>query len=210
MKNAASAARNAAGASAGTPDFYRIAEIAPLPASFPFKPEMQETKGVGSGSTGILTTRYLIRPLTSEDTLAEMDDLPFQKIAIKEDVSAETEIGLPFSDPFIGEDDSTNFFDSSASSSSEGKVEYPNTTAGQMKSTANSEMRAVTTTRGAGVDGNDSSTDEAALDVGTETTIHQLSKADVSYLAHQNRILLTYFDKQVEAGNNSTLPEIQS
>jgi hypothetical protein len=46
IKHAAAAARLASGAGLGAPDFDRISKIAPLPASFYFKPILKDPKGV--------------------------------------------------------------------------------------------------------------------------------------------------------------------
>jgi hypothetical protein len=46
IKHAAAAARLASGAGLGAPDFDRISKIAPLPASFYFKPILKDAKGI--------------------------------------------------------------------------------------------------------------------------------------------------------------------
>jgi hypothetical protein len=48
VKHAAAAARLAAGAGLGAPDFDRINKIAPLPASFCFKPILKDAKGISN------------------------------------------------------------------------------------------------------------------------------------------------------------------
>lgn len=48
VKNAAAAARLAAGAGLGTPDFYQISKIAPLPPCIPFVPTVRDVKGTTS------------------------------------------------------------------------------------------------------------------------------------------------------------------
>eukprot|EP00980_Cylindrotheca_fusiformis_P013485 scaffold3437_cov113-Cylindrotheca_fusiformis.AAC.52 len=53
VKHAAAAARLAAGAGLGAPDFDRISKIAPLPQSFPFKPIMKDAKGESSDKYGL-------------------------------------------------------------------------------------------------------------------------------------------------------------
>lgn len=53
IKHAAATARLAAGAGLGAPDFDRISKIAPLPASFFFKPILKDTKGESSDKYGL-------------------------------------------------------------------------------------------------------------------------------------------------------------
>lgn len=180
VKNAASAARNAAGASAGTPDFYMIAQIAPLPTSFPFKPEILEIKGAG---TGVPTTRYVIRPLSEEETIVGIDELPLQLIADDDVESMDISGQMAFSDPFSDEAS-----DSTCSS------------AAFVSADRNEEsLRALirdTTTDEAAFDGKVPTAHMTASGSANGSIIQQLTKADISYLAHQNRILLEYFKKQ--------------
>lgn len=165
VKNAASAARNAAGAGMGVPDFYRINKIAPLPASEPFKPVIDETKAGGE----IATQRYIIEPLdasvTDSMTLDSSDEdgmnasWPLERYM--------ENIELPVADPF---EDS-----GSSPKNSEG-----------------GEKRAATTNLGEGEkDGEEKDTPKANSATG-EGEIWSLSKADISYLSHQNQTLILH------------------
>lgn len=177
VKNAASAARNASGAGTGNPDFYNIAKIAPLPPSAPFRPVIKESKsGFDAGSSAV-TPRYMIQPINVEEQEAgeeetAMDVLPLDAGSWPpgdgEDQARISSSDFEFDDNFLidseGDQDDTV----------RRRGADPANTRGREEQTPHDD---------------DFATAATTATTTTTSTALQLSQADVSYLAHQNRIL---------------------
>jgi hypothetical protein len=199
---APAAARNAAGAERSTPDFYRISRIAPLPPSTPFTPAVaQETTNANDDAP-----RHAIESLEVEDTVnydilgGDIDDVQLM-------------VGwpgnLPFSDPF--EEDSSD----SDSGRKRRKVEsrdasnrkWPSQESGPQsgakvlasRSTAADDTKSLTSVEKNNANVKTSSVEDSSKEAEES---QQLTKADLCYLDHQNRILLLYVEKEV-AGEKS-------
>jgi hypothetical protein len=187
VKSAAAAARNAAGAGSGPPDFYRISAIAPLPPATPFRPVAQESKGDDDDSP-----KYSIETLSLDDageTLEEMSTIGWSAQQSSEATS------LPFSDPFE-EDSPTSGI--ARSRKAEG-IDHSGTSRQEAQRGQRGSVSAQT--------GTDllpsletSSKDAAMSNAETVTEAHaqKLSKADLNYLAHQNQILMLHVEKDSE------------
>ena len=192
VKNAASAARNAAGADMGTPDFYRIGKIAPLPPSIPFKPVIQESKGASGDNSG--STRLVILPLNSgEERPDELEDLSLSSgwgIAGAQSSGIAVTQG-EFADPFQEEAQNPP----GGGPALEG-AEGTNQEASRTDPVAAGSM---------GEETPEMNTQEGAYEqqTATDSFNEQLSKADISYLAHQNRILLSHFGTMIQGQRHS-------
>jgi hypothetical protein len=198
VRNAASAARNAAGAGTGNPDFYRIARIAPLPPSIPFLPVVKETKSASDGSSSAAPNpRYVIQPLVlpvlnneegrKKKTAEELEDLHLAGWMPPQEqprVPGLLEIGDPFGNNYDGERRGSVVLqgdqdDEESRRSNEGSAGTTRREVDQADSTPAS------------------STTTAAPPPTSTDSSQQLSKADIVYLAHQNRILLSHLGKKL-------------
>jgi hypothetical protein len=211
VKSAAATARNAAGAGTGTPDFYRIEKIAPLPPATDFRPVARESKIDGDGPRSESETLDL---KDGNDTLEEMPMIGWST------PQSEGMHNVPFSDPFT--EDSTT---SSADVNSSKQPETMDTSNHSDDSTNSNESSHHCNVKQGGqqsVSSADKETDKASplpsqeasngdatsstTDVATKTEdqSQQLSKADLTYLAHQNRILLLHAEKGGNAPEKNT------
>jgi hypothetical protein len=90
VKHAAAAARLASGAGLGAPDFDRISKIAPLPASFYFKPILKDAKGVSNDD------KYGLELLDADDSywLSSKNGLSLEKTESKQGQVTETSASI--------------------------------------------------------------------------------------------------------------------
>lgn len=206
VKNAAATARYASGAGSGTPDFYRIAKIAPLPPATAFRPVVRESKVDGDGP------RYEIEPLDLKAENNFLDEMPMIGWGSAEQPLSDATI---FSDPSAEDtkdsadtvllhgqskttdssthsEDYTHSGDSSMDNSKDGHGRQQNVSLADEKADKNNPLSSLE----ANVD--TASHDRADTDTKTEIEFEKLSTADLAYLAHQNRILL----KHAETGIN--------
>ena len=168
VKNAASMARKQTGACVGgSPDFYRISQIAPLPPVMPYKIAIEAAKKSGDDTTSDVilaahfATRYVIEPLPVDVIKADLD----RPMSPEEPRQGNLE-PRSFADAFNerGSDKFEKVVD--AASGIEENVMYSSTRS--------------------------SSTGKSSLDL-TPFGMQGLSAADISYLAHQNRTLRKHF-----------------
>ena len=223
VKSAAAAARNSAGATTGTPDFYRISRIAPLPpAIVPSLPSDQlhnanvillSSQGmkVQSGAA-LLQSRSsshddvhdpLLGRLHIEEAWGDLDiesgeshigaarrgslsmvewDSQLRRQSgrgVPSDQLSEHVSQLPFSDPWEDDGDHTAQ-----------QISEP-----QHSSSADRPLQSANASAPGGLDAS-SNHSQGASSVGSQNI--QLSSADLSYLAHQNRILLKYAQRVEE------------
>jgi hypothetical protein len=106
VKKAASTARKQAGAGIGTPDFYRISRIAPLPPVIPYTIEVKLSKGHGDKAPAEMArpaTRYVIVPLEQEtDSFEPLGDVPIATQIMETQMYGDLE-SVSFADPFSSE-----------------------------------------------------------------------------------------------------------
>ncbi len=161
VKNAASTARIQAGAGIGTPDFYRISRIAPLPTVIPYKIELKLSERHGDKAPSEMAhpaTRYVIVPLEQEtESLEPLGDIPIATHIMETQMHGDLE-AVSFADPFSSE----------GSEDEESVIE--------VDGGVNSSIRSLSS--GSGSEMN--------------SAMKELSAADVSYLAHQNRSLMKH------------------
>lgn len=204
VKSAAAAARNAAGAGSGTPDFYRISQIAPLPPSAPFRPVAQEAKGDDDGP------RYQIEPFSVEENqfpaVAGYNDSLQEMPILGWDVGADTD-GMDFSDPF--DEGRLETREARRQSIPTGSLDSSNSSGGgqspqKRESQGNLKMAPPGDGSIPDLTKSDDHGDLKPKAGDIESHIQQLSKADISYLAHQNRILLVHVEKQQNVDDTKT------
>jgi hypothetical protein len=167
VKNAASTARKQAGAGIGTPDFYRISRIAPLPPVIPYKVEIKLSKRHGDNAPTEIAmahpaTRYVIVPLAETDSFEPLEDIPIVTQMLDTQRHGDLE-SVSFADPFSGEGGEDEL-----SGIEDGVIEVD----GGVTSSVRSLSSGSASEMNSGMKG--------------------LSAADVSYLAHQNRILMKH------------------
>jgi hypothetical protein len=186
VKSAAATARNVAGAGSGTPDFYRISAIAPLPPASPFQPVAQESKADDN------TPKYSIETLSLDDA-GEALEMPI--IGWSAPQSSETP-SLPFSDPF--EEDSPTS-GRARSRKAEG-MDHSGTSRHEAQRGQRGSVSAQTGTTDPSPSLETSSKDATNSNAETvnEAQVQKLSKADLNYLAHQNQILMLHVEKDSE------------
>jgi hypothetical protein len=177
VKNAASIARKQTGAGVGgSPDFYRISQIAPLPPVMPYKITIKLSKERGPDGTTDVTaahfaTRYVIEPLPVD--------------AIEEDVDHQ----MLLEDPREGNLTPRSFVDTFNKGGSDTMFEPAD------RAVSGSEESMM------GWRGRGASSSTRVSSMGTSTSgldlatmgMQGLSAADISYLAHQNRTLRKHF-----------------
>jgi len=210
VKNAASAARNAAGAGTGAPDFYRIAKVAPLPPSTPFKPAIQETKVVAGEDAA---PRYIIQPLTLDhNNHDELEEFSFTGWTAEE--PEEEIISVPFADPFgedlFGRKEGATAVERKAPGSTDELVSGKQGVDRGEAPEASSHSRRLSSRR---TEPSSSSSEEtvAARVVSSSSggeaissSGQKLSNADISYLEYQNRILQSMFAESSQMHTNAT------
>ena len=175
VKNAASIARKQTGAGVGgSPDFYRISQIAPLPPVMPYKIKIKLSNlrghdGTSDAMMAHFATRYVIEPLHVD--------------AIEEDVDHQ----MLLDDPREGNLTPRSFVDTFNEGGSDNNFEPVDCAAsGSEESVMEGRGRgASSSTRGSSM--GPSSLDQATIGM------QGLSAADISYLAHQNRTLRKHF-----------------
>jgi hypothetical protein len=220
VKSAAAAARNAAGAGSGTPDFYRIEKIAPLPPATAFRPVARESKIDGDGP------RYEIETLDFKDgneTLEEMSMIGWstpQSDGMNNITGGSQQHTIPFSDPFA-EGRTTSSADGNSSKQPE-TMDTINHSDDSSNSNESSHHSSVKQDEQQSVSSADKETDKASplpsqeasngdttnsttdADTKAENQSQKLSKADLTYLKHQNRMLLLHAEKGSNAAKKNT------
>jgi hypothetical protein len=194
VRNAASAARNAAGAGTGNPDFYRIEKIAPLPPSAPFIPVVKEsTKSASDCSSEAQKPRYVIQHLTENNEegkkMEELEDIHLAGWMLEEQTRMPD---LEFDDPFENNPETEH----QGVAPVQGKQDD-----GNRKS------------EGSGREEKENQTDATPATAilpanpSADRIYQELSKADIGYLAHQNRILRSHLGKKWGAEGEGSATE---
>jgi hypothetical protein len=188
VKSAAAAARNSSGADSGIPDFNRISKIAPLPPATPCLPDrdlpsattLLQKSGDEDGSSVGSNSNTSLHPWIGGDSIAAID------MAIEVSGSAQHMPLVDWSPPSDTWEESNENDPLKSQEDGSDKLKEPE----QQESSDEAVRReAQNSPEDAG--------GSAAPSSQPQEPGGQLSVADMTYLAHQNRILLKHA-KQVE------------